>query len=138
MKPRYYILMALFVLVIVYAGFTMDEVLNRHYLRKAGHLPFDDLQTSEFMTTDSVSDMIREIEDPNASFQVVCPSCFEIHVYREPQPDGWTIYRNWHSVSPSIKEIEPSETIDMNEFESQSYCGDCGYPYGTDWEVELL
>ncbi|HEB31333.1 MAG TPA: hypothetical protein ENI15_10730 [Spirochaetes bacterium] len=54
--------------------------------------------------------------------------------FYEYRSDGQTIFR-FLAAWPKIEKLEAGESVLMEAGDSRSYCGECGYPVGTDWRV---
>lgn len=98
--------------------------------------PEIELQTSQFMSPHiDFNSLIEEATTDEDMYQVCCPSCKEITIFHV---GTGTIYRNMHIVYPTIKILQPGESVEFSVFDGQTYCDECYYPVGTDWRCEVI
>lgn len=104
-------------------------------------------QTSDYVWRGDVSSLakllceqegiIYDISVPTMGYKLVCPKCVSGGALYQQESVG-SMYYGFHHVS-SLESLPADEAVDMSEiYFSQTYCGKCKYPLGTDWDIREL
>ena len=98
------------------------------------------LQDSEYMVAGFMDDLVEDmcccagIDFENDEFVFTCPKC-KSGGARWQSKKEWSVYSNWYTAYPYLDELKPNEVAQPDEDYSQTYCGKCYYPLGTDWKL---
>lgn len=74
------------------------------------------------------------IDYENGEYIFTCPKCKTGGAHQK-QTKTCSVYFNWYTDYPVIDKLSPGEVATFNGDYSQTYCGKCYYPIGTDWKL---